>query len=622
MPIGQAQPFSFFGAASPDLYQQQLALQQQQALAQQMAQQGAEEINPARMAGRFVVPISPLEGLSHAGKQIAAAMMQRNVNEGQRDLYARSQAAYQQMLAKGLRQLQGSPATQASEDASGNYMPGSPAMPPDPAGAMATFGSTPMGAQFVPLALRQLQNQQFWGGMGGAMPGTPPGTDTPTPPQPIPQGPLPPSIQTIGAPQGSEPVAPVAGTPPSQPIAPPTMPTQQSAMGPLGIPLSVYRSLPNGPELYMANMAKERESMFAKINPKDFTADSVAKFAASGDRSVLVPIHKMEVANLGGTSQVFDPYAVRPGEQFRHTMTPGEIAANSIARANLGVKAATADPFGTLGIKQIAASAGAPTGQTGFAPPQRQASIGAGSQPGPQTPPTIGDLHGEDYLKSIPPALATQVKAYAEGRQAFPAGFALKSPYFQQMMQMVGQYDPTFDAVNYNARASTRRDFTSGQSAKNITALNTALGHMGTLKTAMDALDNGDYPTINAVVNWAKTKTGNPNVNNAQMAIHAVGNELMRVFRQVGASESETRQFEERLSASNSPAQTRGVLKLAAHLLQSRIDALNETYKRGMGTTADVREFMSPQAQATLQNFEGGQSDLLKQADEIIRGKR
>jgi hypothetical protein len=82
---------------------------------------------------------------------------------------------------------------------------------------------------------------------------------------------------------------------------------------------------------------------------------------------------------------------------------------------------------------------------------------------------------GDAYIKTLPPAQAATVKALLAGRMAFPSGAGMRSPYWQQMLSRVAQADPNFDAVNYNSRNSTRREFTAGQSAKNIKALNT--GH-------------------------------------------------------------------------------------------------------------------------------------------------
>jgi len=87
---------------------------------------------------------------------------------------------------------------------------------------------------------------------------------------------------------------------------------------------------------------------------------------------------------------------------------------------------------------------------------------------------------GKDYLDSIPDkSIATQAQALLDGRLAFPTGTALKSPYWQQMLSVVAQADPNFDAVNYNSRAATRKAFTSGKEASTVNALNTVAEHIG-----------------------------------------------------------------------------------------------------------------------------------------------
>lgn len=103
MPAPQVQGFNFFGAANPDLYQRQLALQQQQALAQQLMEQGAEPLvsNQPTNPGGFVPRISPLTGAAHAGKMLAGAMMQRNINKQQGELAGQQMQAMIQMLRGG-----------------------------------------------------------------------------------------------------------------------------------------------------------------------------------------------------------------------------------------------------------------------------------------------------------------------------------------------------------------------------------------------------------------------------------------------------------------------------------------------------------------------------------------
>jgi hypothetical protein len=214
--------------------------------------------------------------------------------------------------------------------------------------------------------------------------------------------------------------------------------------------------------------------------------------------------------------------------------------------------------------------------------------------------PAAGDTHGDDYLKTLPSTMSAQVKAYAEGRQPLPTGFALKSPYFQNMLRMVTQYDPTFDAVNYGARAKTRADFTSGKSAVTINSMNTALGHLNQLDNAATALNNGDIPEMNAVGNWFATETGKPAPKNFNAIAGLVAEELTRVYRGVGGAEADIKRHMADVSQKSSPEQIRGALYSISELLKSKLDAMGEQYNQGMGTTEDPLRLLNGPAQASF----------------------
>ena len=220
------------------------------------------------------------------------------------------------------------------------------------------------------------------------------------------------------------------------------------------------------------------------------------------------------------------------------------------------------------------------------------------------------NLHGQAYLQTVDPKIATQVKALAEGRMAFPSGFALRSGYWQNMLQAVSQFDPSFDAVNYNARAKTRNDFTSGKSAQNITSFNTAIGHLGTLNDSIDALNNTNYPSYNRFANSVSQESGDTRYQVARQkfdtAKQAVTDELTRAFRGSSGNVSDIDRWAGTLDAAQSPAALKSAVQQAIQLLHSRIDAVGDQYNRGMGTTADPLHLLSPKAQQTIRRLEGG----------------
>lgn len=260
-----------------------------------------------------------------------------------------------------------------------------------------------------------------------------------------------------------------------------------------------------------------------------------------------------------------------------------------VAQGNLAVNQTNADPFGILGLNKNAVGANGGQGAT----PVAQAMANG--------------VHGDEFLATLPGELAGQVKALAEGRMQFPSGFALKSPQIQGLLAMVSQYDPTFDAVNYGARAATRKNFTSGSAATSLNALNTVMGHLDELDKAATALNNTSIPIVNTVVNAAQKATGDPRVNQFNVTKNAVVSELERAYRGTGGSEGDLRRMSDELNSSASPDQFRAVATQYVNLLKSKMDALGDQYNKGMGTTKDGLELLNPKAQATFNRLSGGQ---------------
>jgi hypothetical protein len=212
-------------------------------------------------------------------------------------------------------------------------------------------------------------------------------------------------------------------------------------------------------------------------------------------------------------------------------------------------------------------------------------------------------LTGEQLLASLPRQTADQVKALAEGRMQFPAGFSAKSPYWQNMISLVSQYDPSFDAVNFNARASTRKAFTSGKEAASVNALNTVLGHLDSLGQAADDLNNSSVPLWNSVTNYLASSTGDPRVKKFEATKKAVVDELTRAWRGSGGSEGDIKSWSSTLDAAASPEQLHGVIGQLGELLESKISALNDQYGKGMGTTSGGLNLLSPHSAEVLKRI-------------------
>lgn len=239
--------------------------------------------------------------------------------------------------------------------------------------------------------------------------------------------------------------------------------------------------------------------------------------------------------------------------------------------------------------------------KTPGAPPPASTSAAA---LGDIIPAAHKDLHGDDYLATLPTGMQGLVKQIAEGRQTLNAA-SMRYGNREAMAQRVAQYDP-----NYNQnRPKVWADFSQGKAAQNATAINTVIAHMGTVNNLIDAMENGNVQTVNAVVNRVRTELGKPEVNNAQIAIQAMGNEMMRVFRQVGAAQHEVEAWESKFNAAKgSPEQMKGALRVGAELVKGRLDSLQDQWKRGMNVETDFPNLVSPKSQDVLSRLGVGKA--------------
>lgn len=218
------------------------------------------------------------------------------------------------------------------------------------------------------------------------------------------------------------------------------------------------------------------------------------------------------------------------------------------------------------------------------APPPSQA---AGQMTNAIIPPEHKDLHGEDYLSTLPTGMANTVRSVVSGKTSLNDA-SMRYGNREALKERVLQADPSWQGNRFKNRQEFENP--NGKTQLNITAMNTVVAHMGTVNDMIDALKNGNLRQVNGLVNTLRTEAGYSEVNNANTAIQAMGNELMRVFRQVGASEHEIRDWENKFNATkNSPAQLKGALQTGAKLLEGRLDAVNDMWKRTVDPNSDAK---------------------------------
>jgi hypothetical protein len=210
---------------------------------------------------------------------------------------------------------------------------------------------------------------------------------------------------------------------------------------------------------------------------------------------------------------------------------------------------------------------------------------------------------GQDYgqqIQSLGPKGGI-VAGIIEGRQSMPSAFALKTPYWQGIMQAVYQIDPQFS----EQRAQLRKSYTVGKQSGEINAINTAMGHVGVLGDSIDALNNGDVRVLNSIANRVGVEIGSTPVTTFNTIVHRVGPELSKAYIGSGGSAGERGADEKDFDPARGPAQIKNNVGITAQLLRSKISSLQNQWdmNRAPGMKSFQDQFIMPEAKRQLDKW-------------------
>lgn len=231
------------------------------------------------------------------------------------------------------------------------------------------------------------------------------------------------------------------------------------------------------------------------------------------------------------------------------------------------------------------------------------------------TTPGDPNATGEEYLKTLSPGLARQVKAIANGDLSLPTGRQAATGRGQLLTQQVLQYDPTASAVILPTRQATRIAFTKGIQGQALNSGNTVAGHLGGLDHAIDQLSNTGFDWVNGPAQSLGRHFGNKATQKAVADFNfykvAVANELTKVFRGSNGAEADIQGWLKQLDSAKSPTELHATVRAMANGIQSRLEALKSEYANGMGRNVNMLELVTPHALATFQKLLGGSTDLI-----------
>lgn len=229
---------------------------------------------------------------------------------------------------------------------------------------------------------------------------------------------------------------------------------------------------------------------------------------------------------------------------------------------------------------------------TGETKPIDAAPPGATGQPLGATDTPAEDLHGDDFLATLPKGMASQVKAIVEGRAPYPTGMSARSPINQKLAMYVQQADPTFETGNAQARSKVRNEFFAGgpnTPAGSITAGNTALEHLGDLSDAAQKLDNFNTSIpgnnlLNAGKNLLKSSSSaGTALTDYQQLADRFNEEATKFYRGTGGNQADIQRGLLNLSPNMSPDQINAAIATQAKALHDKVDELQNRWRQGMG---------------------------------------
>lgn len=219
------------------------------------------------------------------------------------------------------------------------------------------------------------------------------------------------------------------------------------------------------------------------------------------------------------------------------------------------------------------------------------------------THPTAPHMQERNWaaLDNLTPTDRNLVLGMSEGDFAVPTLSSMRGAAAQHNMMLLGtlkDFDPSANGQRFKARDNF---LNNPAQAGTITAINTAMSHVGNLRQAYEAMQNGDTPAFNAIANSYAQQLGKPAPTDFNGVKGYVSEELRKIYSNAqGGSLEELNQIADTLDKNNSPAQAHGMFREVGNLLDGKTNALNSQYQRAMGLAYRPQDWLDPEAKKSL----------------------
>ncbi len=223
------------------------------------------------------------------------------------------------------------------------------------------------------------------------------------------------------------------------------------------------------------------------------------------------------------------------------------------------------------------------------------------------TPPAALDkaAPGSVTIDQVPDAIRGRVQQVLDYRGDYPSS-SRNNPANQAIAYWANKIDPSLDAGTFKARQKIVQSYgPAGTQGQNLTALNTAITHLGGMADSVAGLDNTPFRKWNTFGNWLANESGSPQTKPFENYRTAFVEEMARALKGGVATEKEVAQWMHNIDTADSPAALKVSTKTVADIIKGRILNQEDSYSREMEKPPKA-SFITPRSQAVLDKLSGG----------------
>lgn len=224
----------------------------------------------------------------------------------------------------------------------------------------------------------------------------------------------------------------------------------------------------------------------------------------------------------------------------------------------------------------------------------------------------ISDLDSKQLARMAQmgtPESTTQIaKAIANYQMPLPSGFALRSPFWTNVMSEVYQMNPDYSAVNYNKINKAITAFAVGKQGDIVRSLNVAAYHLQTFRDLAAALNNGNLRAFNALGQSYNRQTGLPAPTTFDAVKQIIGNEVLKATGGSIGGVTDRKDLQEDLDRANSPEQLLDVANKLTALIAGQFKGYKRQYEAATGLKFENSGLIDPNIASLYQEYIGGTS--------------